>query len=194
MENMLTDLSNSLAHLWPRIVAGIPVAMLVLIGAFIAQKLIARMLHLFARKSHLRDIDVAPFGRLFGWVITVSALLLLMSAFGFNLGGLWGVLSTLFAMVAVGFVAAWSILSNSLCTVLILFYHPFSIGDIVEFPGEPTRGEVVDLNFLYTTLRGEDGSEFQVPNNLFFQKVLKRRRGARSESLAEQLKRPAPAT
>lgn len=193
MENMLSELSSHLTRVWPRIVAGVPVALLVLVGALLARQLIGRMLRLFARKSDLREVDVAPFGRMLGWLVSVSALLLVMSAFGFNLGGLWGVLSTVLAMVAVGFVAAWSILSNTLCTVLILFYHPFSIGDVIEFPGEPTRGEVVDLNFLYTTLRGEDGSDFQVPNNLFFQKVLKRRRALRAKPLADQLKRPATA-
>lgn len=182
-----------LSALWPHLLAGVPVTVMVLIGMIALRALTRRLLTLFARRSRLRAVDVAPFGRIINWVITISALLLIFSAFGLNLGGFWGVVSTVFAMVAVGFIAAWSILSNSLCTVLILVYHPFAIGDVVEFPGEPTRGEVVDLNFLYTTLRGEDGADFQVPNNMFFQKVLKRRRGMRAAPLADQLKRPAPA-
>lgn len=184
---------SDFAELWPRFLAGLPLTILVLVGALILRALIRRMLRLFARRSNLREADVAPFGRMLNWVLTIAALLLVLSAFGLNLGGLWGIVSTLFAMVAIGFIAAWSILSNTLCTVLILVYHPFSIGDVVEFPGEPTRGEVIDLNFLYTTLRGEDGSVFQVPNNMFFQKVLKRHRGTRATPVADQLKRPAAA-
>ncbi|HTX65361.1 MAG TPA: mechanosensitive ion channel domain-containing protein, partial [Opitutaceae bacterium] len=60
-------------------------------------------------------------------------------------------------------------------------------GDEIEFAGEPVRGRVVDLNFVYTTLRSADGSVLQIPNNLFFQKVLKRQRGTSRISLVEQL-------
>ena len=92
-------------------------------------------------------------------------------------------------MVAIGFVAVWSVLSNISCTLMILLFRPFSIGDRLEFPGEDIRGEAIDLNFLYTTLETTDGYRMQVPNNLFFQKVLKRRRGDSNQTLEDQLRK-----
>lgn len=79
------------------------------------------------------------------------------------------------SLVAIGFVAMWSILSHMLASILIVIFRPFEVGDRVEIIGEdPVQGEVLDLNPVYTTLRTKEGGTLQVPNNLFFQKALKR--------------------
>lgn len=79
------------------------------------------------------------------------------------------------SLIAIGFVAMWSILSHMLASVLIVVFRPFEVGDRVELVGDdPVIGEVTDLNPVYTTLRADDGGVFQIPNNQFFQKVLKR--------------------
>jgi len=190
------DLSlPDLSELWPKLLATVPALLLVVVGAYAAQFFLCRALRAVARHSHLTDSDVAPLRRIARWAILVVALLAALNIVGFNLGGLWGVMSTLFAMIAVGFVAVWSMLSNTLCTLLILISRPFAVGDDIEFVGEPTKGRVTDLNFLFTTLLAEDGGEIRVPNNLFFQKILKRRRSTESgaRSLADQLKRPQAA-
>ena len=127
------------------------------------------------------------------WFIFVITAILLLGIFGFNLGVLWTILSTVLAMVAIGFVAVWSVLSNISCTFMILLFRPFGIGDEVEFAGEEIRGRVIDLNLLYTTLQTEDEANMQVPNNLFFQKVLKRRKGSSNTSIIEQFRQSEPA-
>ena len=91
------------------------------------------------------------------------------------------------AMIAIGFVAVWSVLSNVSCTVIMLIARPFNIGDEIEFAGEPIKGRVVDLNFVYTTLQDEEGRLQQIPNNLFFQKMIKRRLNPLPVTLAAQL-------
>ena len=53
---------------------------------------------------------------------------------------------------------------------------------------------VIDLNIFYTTLDAGDGTLMQVPNNLFFQKVLRRRRAARAVSLSMHLRTRRPDT
>lgn len=187
--NILPHLENFLAQL----IAALPAAIAIIVGALIFKLIVDRGLRLLADKTSLEPSDVAPFRRVANWFITAAAAVLLLMAFGFRIGGLWTTLTTVLAMVAVGFVAVWSVLSNWLCTLVILITRPFAIGDHVEFAGEPVNGRVVDLNFFFTTLESEDGSTAQVPNNLFFQKVIKRRRGAGSISLAEQLNRREPA-
>ena len=107
--------------------------------------------------------------------VTVAALL----ALGIDLQGLWSTLVAALSLVAIGFVAMWSILSHMLASILIVIFRPFEVGDRVEIVGDdPVDGEVLDLNPVYTTLRTEDGGTLQVPNNLFFQKAVKRRASA----------------
>ncbi len=168
--------------------AKLPGAAVVVLGAFLANLLINRGLKLLAEKTSLEHHHLAPFRRLFRWLIVAAALVLLVKVvFGVPLDSLWTAFTAVFALIAVGFIAVWSVLSNWLCTFVILLTHPFSVGDDLEFTGEPVRGRVVDLNFVFTTLRCEDGGVLQIPNNLFFQKVVKRHRGTSTISLVEQL-------
>ena len=97
------------------------------------------------------------------------------------------IMSGIIALVAVAFVAFWSVLSSVTCTFLLILFRPFAMGDHVEIKGDGVAGEVCDLNLLFTTLRAEDGRQVQVPNNLFFQKVIIRRKGAKGKTLEEQL-------
>ena len=184
MQNI--DLSF-IEELIPRLVAVTPLILGVIIGAFALSFVTGRALQLLANRTSLTDQDVAPFLRIVRWLIRGVALVLILSVLGLNLGGLWAVLSTVLAMVAIGFVAVWSVLSNVSCTVIMLISRPFHIGDEIEFPGEPILGRVVDLNFVYTTLKSDDGRLVQVPNNLFFQKVVKRRVNPVPVTLAGQL-------
>lgn len=167
----------------------LPLALLVLVGAAIVQFLLTRGLALLADRTSLDPADLLPLRKVLKSVLYLVTAILILTVFGVNLGGLWAILSTVLAMVAIGFVAVWSLLSNVSSTVIILLFRPFAIGDELEFAGEPVRGKVVDLNFLYTTLREADGSLIQIPNNLFFQKSVKRRRATCMISLAQQLNR-----
>jgi small-conductance mechanosensitive channel len=189
-------MKNFQAHfevLLPKFIAALPAVIGVVAGAILINFAVGRMMKLFAVKAHFTDREVAPFRRVVQLVVFATAIVLILEIFGINLGGIWAVLSTLLAIVGVGFVASWSMLSNSFCTFMILMFRPFAIGDEIEFAGEPVHGKVVDLNFIYTTLRCDDGSDLQVPNNLFFQKVLKRRHGGGSISLTAQLNSRTPA-
>ena len=85
-------------------------------------------------------------------------------------------------VAAVAFFAAWSVLSNIFCALLILATRPFRLNDRIELlesgdkPG--LGGRVVDINFVHTTLHEThaDGSEtvLQIPNSQFFQKITRR--------------------
>lgn len=176
-------------ELLPGLIAAAPTALAIIALALVVNYLTTRALVALARRTQFTEREVAPLRRVLQWVILVSATILILGAFGVNMGGLWGVVSTLFAMVAIGFVAVWSVLSNSLCTLMIMAFRPFSLGDEIEFPGEQVKGRVTDLNFMYTTLEADDGTLLQVPNNLFFQKTLRRRRARRPVTAITHLRR-----
>lgn len=190
------DTSQLVPNLQPIIqaaVTALPLALLVLVGAALVQFLLNRGLVILADRTRLTPEDLLPLKKVLKSVLYLVTAILILTVFGVNLGGLWAILSTILAMIAIGFVAVWSLLSNVSATVIILLFRPFSIGDELEFAGEPVKGRVADLNFLYTTLRTADGGLVQIPNNLFFQKSLIRRPGAHHVSLAQQLGRAEPA-
>jgi small-conductance mechanosensitive channel len=98
------------------------------------------------------------------------------------------------ALIATGFVALWSTLSNILCTIVILVTRPFRIGDMLSFPPDNISGQVVDLSFFFTTLRTPDGGYVNVPNTIFFQRIVVRKETSTSLDLGTQLgsKQPVP--
>ncbi len=174
-------------------IRALPLAVLVLVGAALLHFVLGRSLDLLAARTRLAAGELDPIKKLLKTILHIVTAVVLLAIFGINLGGLWAVLSTILAMIAIGFVAVWSLLSNVSSTILILLSRPFAIGDEIEFAGEPVKGKVVDLNFLYTTLREPEGGLIQIPNNQFFQKSVKRRRGAPPCTLAQQLGRNDPA-
>lgn len=173
------------------IAAGLPSALVILLVAFLLHVAARRGIDFFARRTS--PIFADPAKRAVRLFLILTSVILICDAYGADLNGLWTMLSATLALVALGFVAVWSVLSNISCTVLILFFRPYEIGDDVEFVDPVVKGTVVSLNFGYTTLRDETGMLVQIPNNLFFQKIIKRRPGRVGHSdattLAEELER-----
>ena len=138
--------------------------------------------------------------RVVTFLISAAALLLVLQLLGVSGTVLWTAFTGFAAVAAVAFFAAWSVLSNIFCTMLILATRPFRLHDHVELlegadkPG--LGGRVTDINLVYTTLQETDdageprGSVLRVPNSLFFQRSVRRWRSAedRRRALVAQKK------
>jgi small-conductance mechanosensitive channel len=153
------------------------------LGAVVLVILLALIYFLVQRAlGRLRERGKIPgrvenaLGRILRATVLVVGLLLVLQQFSL-LEYAWTTLSALLAMVAIGFVAVWSVLSNALCALILLIARPFDEGDNVEFVGENVRGQVTSVNMLFTTVRDADDETrvIQIPNNLFFQKMIRRR-------------------
>ncbi|OHE87725.1 MAG: hypothetical protein A3G75_10925 [Verrucomicrobia bacterium RIFCSPLOWO2_12_FULL_64_8] len=148
---------------------------------------------LFAQWAGLPRLAFAPVRLTLRFSILAVALVLILGLWGFELGTILALLGTVLGLVAIGFVAVWSVLSNFLCTFVLIVFKPFSVGDELELPGENVKGRVVDLSLIFTTLEVAHGEMVMVPNNTYFQRVFKRRIGHRTSGLAEQLRSEKPA-
>lgn len=176
---------------WKSVITGaIVIAIALLLDRVIVSALGA--LELANRLPHSTANLIRRWGRI---LLTALVGLILLALTGMPVGMLWAPLSALFAMIAVGFVAVWSLLSNMLATIIILIWRPFNIGEQVEVRPEGISGRVIDINFLYTLLKSDGDAQIVVPNSLFIQKFLirQRLRGTPTRSLAEQLTAEKPA-
>lgn len=189
----ISDITERFMEYLPRLMGALPLALAIVLGAFILNLVVGRFLIVLARRTNLTEMDVLPVRHILRWAVRLIAAILILSVFGFQIGGIWAMLSTILGLVAIGFVAVWSLISHTTATMLILFLRPFQMGDDLEFPGEAVNGRVVDINFFFTTLVDHEGTLQQIPNNLFFQKTLKRRKNGHIISLAAQLNSPQPA-
>ncbi|GIX47264.1 MAG: hypothetical protein KatS3mg131_1475 [Candidatus Tectimicrobiota bacterium] len=163
---------------------------------FLAYGVVRRSLRLLVQRQYLSAPLGAMLQGLARWGIGILVGLLVLQQAGLRVASLWATLLTLAGMVTVGFIAVWSVLSNVLCAVLLVLFGPFRLGDDIEIieatGGRGLRGEVIGFNALYTTLRevreeGPGEAVVQVPNNVFFQKTLRRRRGNKTQGLETAL-------
>ena len=155
---------------------------LVLLAAWALQRLLRRIVRRASEHYQMPQHLLAPLNRLIRTLIYVGVLLLVLERVGVSATVLWTAFTGFATVGAVAFFAAWSVLSNLFCALLILTARPFRIGDHVEIldtaekPG--AKGRVVDVNLLYTTLEEFNtppGSAWiQIPNALIFQRVVRR--------------------
>ncbi|BEU97637.1 mechanosensitive ion channel family protein [Acidovorax sp. DW039] len=157
----------------------------ILLIAYLLQGLLRRLVRKAAVRYQLPGELVVPINGLIRWTIMASAVLLALERLGVSATVLWTAFTGFATVGAVAFFAAWSVLSNLFCALLIFTVRPFRIGDHIEVldtaekPG--AKGMVVDVNLLYTTLEEFNtppGSAWmQIPNALIFQRVVRRWHG-----------------
>lgn len=182
---------------------GIKAAYIVIVAAiaYIAYKIISKSINKFLRRKAVSEFVVTIIIKIIRFIIIVAALIVSLQVIGINVMSLWAITSAIIAAIAIGFVAFWSVISNSLCTILLLILRPFLIGDKIELfdlasPDKPISGVVININMIYTSIRessarGVKGknsiSIIKVPNNFFFQKIIRVYSNKKTYSLDEQI-------
>lgn len=167
---------------------------LIFFAAWLLMRLVRRLITRLAALYALPPTVAVLSRRVVGLLVYGGATLWSLERMGVSGSVLWTAFTGFAAVGAVAFFAAWSVLSNLFCALLIFTTRAFRPGDLVELleagdkPG--LKGRVVDINLVYTTLAepvpapGEGGlaatspaggsTTLQVPNALFFQRALRR--------------------
>ena len=147
----------------------------------------------FAQWANLPRLAMAPVRLTLRYAVLVIATVLVLGQWGFPIDTLITVLGTIIGLVAIGFVAVWSVLSNLLCAFVLVFFKPFAVGDEIELTGgDGVKGRVIDLSLIFTTLATGPGETILVPNNLFFQRIIRRHAGTVTVGLDYQLRQETP--
>jgi len=188
MNDFYQQLADALPNVSAETLQNTAAALLVLLIGLVVYWSVTRSLSGLHVKQKLSENTFVLLRRLCRWTIFPVTVLLAAQQFGL-LPNLWAAMTAVLAMVAIGFVAVWSVLSNTLCSVILMIARPFNVGDEIEFPGDELGGKVINFNLIFTTLRDGDGYLIQVPNNTFFQKPIRRKVGQSTVRLDEQADR-----
>ncbi len=79
---------------------------------------------------------------------------------GVNLQNAWVSIAGFLGLVAIGFFAVWSILSNLFAGILLLLTRPFQIDDTIEILPDGIKEKV-------------KGHNVHIPNNMVYQKIIR---------------------
>ena len=167
---------------WLDTIMPIGQVLLILLAAWLVQRLVRLLVRRLVDRRGLPLEMAVVLRRLSASLIAAAALLLILERMGVSGMVLWTAFTGFAAVGAVAFFAAWSVLSNIFCTLLIAMTHPFRLNDHIELlengekPG--LKGRVIDINLIYTTLQEvneqQSDTRLQIPNSLFFQRTLRR--------------------
>ena len=178
--NRLKALTPDWANDWLDIlVPGLQILLIVVL-TYLLYRAFRRVLRRVGAHYHWPIELTVPISGVVRWLMVVGAFLLILERLGVSAAVLWTAFSSFAAVGAVAFFAAWSVLSNFFCALLIFTARPFRLGDYIEVidisdkPG--AKGRVVDISMLFTTLEDFDNPNVHshIPNTLIFQRVVRR--------------------
>ncbi|MEO1235183.1 MAG: mechanosensitive ion channel family protein [Planctomycetota bacterium] len=147
-------------------------SLMVLLFASLLYLVVSRLLKRLARDSYLDTSLVGSLRVIVRWLFFVLTFAAVLQVWGV-LDQFWAAATALVTLVAIGFVAVWSVLSNVLCSLILLSSRPFRIGQRIALPpDEVLEGQVVEITLLHTVLETDAGGTLKIPNNMFFQRPL----------------------
>lgn len=158
---------------------------LILLAAWGLRWLSRRVIGRLASRYDLPAEVTVSARRLIGFLISSGALLLILQRLGVSGAVLWTAFTGFAAVAAVAFFAAWSVLSNIFCALLLLITRPFRLYDWIELIDSGDKpglgGRVLNMNLIYVTVEerhpGGNTSTLRLPNSLFFQRATRRWHG-----------------
>lgn len=169
-------------HEWLEVIVPALQIVLIILVAWMLQRVLRRLVRRATERYALpADMSVLANG-LLRWAILLASTLLVLERMGVSAAVMWTAFTGFATVGAVAFFAAWSVLSNLFCAMLIFSVGPFRVGDVIEILDTAdtggARGRVIDINLLYTTLEDvsphTSGTLLQVPNTMIFQRVVRR--------------------
>ncbi|MGD9660838.1 MAG: mechanosensitive ion channel family protein [Porticoccaceae bacterium] len=170
---------------WLDIILPVAHIAVIFLVAWLCLRLSRRLIQRLGARAALPPELAVGAKRIIAVFIYAATVLAVLDRLGVSGTVLWTAFTGFAAVAAVAFFAAWSVLSNIFCTILIVTTRPFRLHDHIELlengekPG--LRGRVTDINLIYTTIEeideGQGGTVLQIPNNLFFQRATRRWRG-----------------
>ncbi|WP_235914942.1 mechanosensitive ion channel family protein [Flagellimonas ochracea] len=143
-----------------------------LVFIFVVNSLGKRAIRRFGRLSSIDMNNRKIIFYLHNLLFYGLALVGLSIIWGVNLQDFSVFLSSILAILGVGFVAQWSILSNLTASVILFFNHPLRLGDRIRVLDKDFdwTGKVEDLSGFYLFMRTDDGRRITIPTNLVIQK------------------------
>ncbi|MBJ2175403.1 mechanosensitive ion channel [Aureibaculum sp. A20] len=148
---------------------------LLTIGLIVSLLIIGQLIKLAIKKfTILKSIDLNR-----RKIILNLHYLILYILLGVFIAIIWGVdfrdftvfISSILAVLGVGFIAQWSILSNLTASVILFFNHPVRIGHRIRIIDKDYDwvGTVTDISGFFLFMKTDKGENITIPNSIVLQ-------------------------
>lgn len=152
-------LTSALAF-FPKLIAGVVIFILALVGAGFVTKALTRAV---SKKIEAESV-VKLIGQIVQWAVIILGTIIALDQVDFNVTGF------IAGLGIVGFTIGFAlqdIARNFISGMILLYRQPFTIGDFIEVSGH--TGTVKMINIRDTEIETLDGDMVIIPNNLVFE-------------------------
>jgi len=110
-------------------------------------------------------------------VLLIVAFVAIISIWGVNRSELIVFMTSVLTVIGIALVAQWSLLSNISSGLIIFFNHSIRLDDTIVFMDKDyeIEGRISDIGLFFVKLKTKEGEEITLPNNLFIQKMIKKK-------------------
>lgn len=173
--------------------------LVLLVVYFFGKKTITRFVKRIGKERSIAPSRIAYVNAAIVFAWTVLALVSAGIITGVNYRDLSFLLGSALALFGIALFAQWSILSNITASIIVFFFFPYRVGDLVEIlDGENTvSGRIKEITLFHVIMQGDEDTLVTYPNSLVFQRAVKITRN-KKHSLPEakpsegELENPSP--
>ncbi len=128
-------------------------------------------------KSFLQKTRGKIIKKVFQIVLLTITLLFILTVWGVNQSELFLFMASVLTVIGIALFAQWSHLSNITSGVIIFFNHPLKLDDTVSIIDKDfeIEGRISDIGLFFIKLKTDKGEEVLMPNNIFLQKMVKKK-------------------
>lgn len=115
--------------------------------------------------------------KLFQIIFSTLLFFIILTIWGVDQSELMVYIVSVLTVIGIALFAQWSHLSNLTSAIIIFFSHNVRLDDVVCIIDRDyeIEGRVSDVGFFFIRLKTMEGEEIILPNNIFMQKMIKKR-------------------
>lgn len=149
------------------------IATIILLGIMIFLRIVtAKLIRRYAKVAFIMENRTNLVIKYIHILINILALVGIIVIWGVQKQDIFFTLSSVTTVVGVAMFAQWSILSNITSGIILFFFFPFRIGDVIVVHDKdfPIKAEIEDIKAFHIYLKTQEGEQITYPNNLLLQK------------------------
>jgi small-conductance mechanosensitive channel len=124
-------------------------------------------------KQHLRKQHGLLIRKSVKWLVTAAVGISVLIVWGGSVEDIWVGITSVFGIIAIGFFAVWSILSNVVSGLVILLTKSFRMEDRIEVVGDGVSGTIENITLFHIEIKESENHTVMIPNSVFLQKTVR---------------------
>ncbi len=138
---------------------------------------ISKLISRTVTKSLLQKTRGKIIKKIFLIVLVFITFIFIFSVWGIKQSELYLFLASVLTVIGIALFAQWSHLSNITAGIIIFFNPSVKLDDTVAIIDKDyeVEGRISDIGLFFIKLKTKEGEEINLPNNIFLQKMIKKR-------------------